>query len=122
VLYVQNYPAVTRARAYARGRTLGRVDDMIACFRCGSTDHLKRDCPSARRYPPAPPPSSAPDLPPPVPPRRRPEEIADPAPWAAKIRATLTPAPPGSRAARTEDELRALAREQVAESRLGRVV
>jgi hypothetical protein len=97
--------------------------DNIHCFGCGQPGHIKVECPhlAARKHPQAPPPSSAPDQgkqPPKFDPYwlRPPEQIADPAPWANRIRAVNGWE---NRADKEGHELskRALAAQQCSESR-----
>ena len=91
------------------------------CFGCGQPGHFKDECPhlAARNHPPAPPPSSAPDQghhPPPFNPYwlRPADQIADPGPWADKIRAA------NGWKSGSDEEKQALAAEQCAESRAAR--
>jgi hypothetical protein len=122
------------------------------CFRCGSEEHLSRDCdqrtrrqPATRRrlwpggQPPEPKPSEQDKMPAYARldlTRRPPEEIADYAAWGQAARQALAiqlgqPEPDGPYVVtefrqkfglppRTESQLRAIAREQVAEARAAR--
>lgn len=83
------------------------------CYRCGGIDHVRANCPQRDKVPAAPAQSAAAGSGyPAVPPRRPPEEVADAEVWAERIREDMGWAT-GSR----EDQLRELARHQVAISR-----
>lgn len=89
------------------------------CYRCGEPGHRRADCPQAGPAPAAAAADAAPVKvnPPPVPPRRPPGEISDYPREAAAVRAAL-----GWDQTTRDQELRAIARRQVAEARSARAV